>query len=540
MVWRAWGDDGTLGARMSSSIAKASLIWGASILLSRVVGLVREGVLGRMLGASSEADVYWAAFVLPDFLNYLLAGGALSIVFIPLFAAHLERGQEREAWSSFSAIAGFLTVALGVLTIFAWVGMPQLVPLVAPGFDEAQLARLVDITRIILPAQLFHVIGGLIAASLQARDRHGAAALAPVVYNVAIIAGGLIGGRAHGAEGFAWGVLAGSALGPFLTTWIAARGIGLSWSFGLDLGHPDLRAYLARSLPIMLGFSIVVVDDWFLRRLGSTIGEGAVSTLSYAKNLMKVPLGVFGLAAGVAAYPTLARLGARGELGELRLTLLRTLRPLLLLCCAATAVLLVAATPLVTAIYGREALTPEQLRSIVMALNWMALGLTAWSVHNVLARGFYALGNTWMPALLGTGIAALAYPLYALAAGGGRTSSLALVSTFAILAYVAVLGWQLKKRLPGWSSGELHDLKVFIARLAVATATGWALGMVFSLALPEPRSLTGAIVQTSLLAGLTVGGLLIAGDRLHLAEVRQVLQPLLSRLKRTPSEQTPT
>src|SRR5262249_35793013 len=159
-------------------------------------------------------------------------------------------------------------------------------------------------------------------AALLARDRHAPSALAPLVYSLGIVIGGLVGGRAHGAEGFAWGAVVGSVLGPFLVPLIACRGIGLRWSARLQLGPPALRASLARAWPIMLGFSIFVVDDWFLKREGSRVGEGALSVLTYAKNLMRVPVAVIGLAGGAAVYPTLVRLAAEGRKDDLRRTLL--------------------------------------------------------------------------------------------------------------------------------------------------------------------------------------------------------------------------
>src|SRR6476469_11115772 len=119
------------------TIGIASAIWAGSIFLSRIMGLVREQIIGRTLGASRQADLYFASFTLPDFLNYLLAAGALSIVFIPIFLEHLERGDHDRGWDSFSAIANFIvvvgTLGIGLLMIFA----RPLATLVAPGFDHA-------------------------------------------------------------------------------------------------------------------------------------------------------------------------------------------------------------------------------------------------------------------------------------------------------------------------------------------------------------------------------------------------------------------
>lgn len=514
---------------MSGNVAKAGMIWAASIALSRVIGLVREGVIGRTLGSSADADAYFAAFVVPDFLNYLLAGGALSIVFIPIFGAYLARGEEAKGWGAFSAIASFLVVALSVLTIFAWVAMPSIVAVVAPGFDTEQSARLVELSRILLPAQIFHVVGGLLSAALQARDRHREAALAPLVYNLGIIAGGLVLGPTLGAKGFAWGVLAGSALGPFLLPWLACQKLGMRWSLGLEPAHPDLRAYLRRSLPIMVGFSIVAVDDWFLRREGSKLGEGAVSTLTYAKNLMKVPMGVFGLAAGVAAYPTLARLAAEHKLHELRDTLVTTLRHVVLLALAAQVALSVAGRQVAAAVYGRRQLDERAVESIATCLFLVSLGLAAWSAQTIVARGFYALGNTKLPAVLGTIVAVVAFPLYWLAGSSGGVNGLAAVSSLAIVAYVALLAWKLSKELPAFEHSEVRELKLFGAKAAVALAVGWALGTVVSLAFPTPSTLWSALTQSAFLSVLALGAFLTAAHFLHVPEIGQWRDKLLRR-----------
>src|SRR5271165_63816 len=200
------------------AIGIASAIWAGSIFLSRIMGLVREQIIGRTLGASRQADLYFASFTLPDFLNYLLAAGALSIVFIPMFLEHLERSDDKRGWEAFSVIANFIVVlgsiGIALLMIFA----RPLVSLAAPGFTGAgEIDTLVRLIRIVLPAQFFLVVGGLLSAALQAQNLHVLPAMAPLVYSLGIIAGGLIGAHYPGleAEGFAWGVLAGSVVGPF-------------------------------------------------------------------------------------------------------------------------------------------------------------------------------------------------------------------------------------------------------------------------------------------------------------------------------------
>jgi len=510
----------------------AASIWGASILGSRLIGLVREAVLGRTLGAGAETDAYLCAFRVPDYLNYLLAGGALSIVFIPLFAAHLVNRDEARAWRAFSAVANALGLGMLLLVAGAWFAMPWLArTLVAPGFDAANQARLVELSRIVLFAQPFHVVGGLLAAALQARDRHALAALAPLVYNLGIVAGGLLGGSAHGAQGFAWGVVAGSALGPFLLPLLGCLATGLRWSPRLELGHPDLRAYLVRSFPIMVGFSIVFLDDWFLGREGSRLGAGAVSELTYAKNLMKVPVGVVGLAASVAAYPTLVRLFGEGKREELKRTLLAALRAVVLLSLLGQVALVVAGPEIVAVVYGRRQLAPEQVHEIASALSWVSLGLAAWSVQSMLARAFYALGNTWLPALLGTGVGVAAYPLYVWLGARSGIDGLALASTLAILSYALALGFALQRRGLRLEGQEPRELAMFALKSALLLGVGCAVGLVLRRITPEATTLAGTLARGTLLVLGAGAACLALGLTLGLTE----LDGLLRRLRATRS-----
>ncbi len=513
---------------MSKQVRVASVLWGASILLSRIVSMVREGAIGRVLGASAASDVYNASFQLPDFLNYLLAAGALSIVFIPIFAGHLARGDDRAAQASFDAIASFLAVLLLALTAILFALAPALARWIAPGFSAAQTEDLVRLTRIVLPAQVFHVLGGLLSAALQARDRHALPALAPILYTGSIVAGGLLGGSSLGPYGFAWGALAGSFLGPFLLPLIGCLRSGLRLRFAWAPRHPDLRAYLARSLPIMLGFSIVVVDDWYLRHHGSLLGTGTLTILNDAKTLMRVPMGVFGLAAGLAAYPTLARLVAQGRADEMRTTLAATARKVLLLAFAAQVAMTVSGTEIATVVYGRTRMSAEQLSEIGACLGWISIGLGAWCVQAIVARGFYALGNTWLPAVLGTGVAVLAIPLYALAREQLGARGLAAASSIAILVYTIALAAVLHRRTAFLEelSHEAWLLRA-LASLVGGVLVGWSaeavlpLGGESVLAVLASGGLRASIGLAAFLAGCRLLGIreirLLAGLRRHAA-----------------------
>ncbi len=379
-----------LRKRQARTIGIASIIWASSIFLSRIMGLLREQIIGRTLGASREADLYFASFTLPDFLNYLLAAGALSIVFIPIFVEYLERNDRDGGWKALSVIANFIlvvgSIGIALLMVFA----RPLTSFVAPGFTEpGEVDTLVRLIRIILPAQSFLVIGGLLSAALQAQDRHLLPAMAPLVYSAGIIVGGLIGARYPGmsADGFAWGVLAGSAMGPFALPLYGCIKSRIRWFPILSFRNRDLMRYLWLSFPIMIGFSIVVVDEWIVKNQASYLAAGALSYLQYGRTLMKVPIVVFGMAAGVAAYPTLSRLVATGRVAEAYGLVCGAVRVTLFATFAAQVCMTLAGFEAVYLTWGlfsnRFSVADAQATGTVLA--FLCLGLSGWASQTVIS-----------------------------------------------------------------------------------------------------------------------------------------------------------
>jgi len=466
-------------------IGIASIIWAASIFLSRIMGLAREQIIGRTLGASREADLYFASFTLPDFLNYLLAAGALSIVFIPIFVEYLERNDRDGGWKALSVIANFIlvvgTIGIALLMIFA----RPLTSLVAPGFAEpAEVATLVRLIRIILPAQSFLVIGGLLSAALQAQDRHFLPAMAPLVYSAGIIIGGLIGAHypGMGADGFAWGVLAGSAMGPFALPLYGCIKSRMRWYPLLSFWNRDLRRYLWLSFPIMIGFSIVVVDEWIVKNQASYLAPGALSHLQYGRTLMKVPIGVFGMAAGVAAYPTLSRLIATNRVAEAYGLVCSAVRLMLFVTFAAQVCMTLAGVEAVYLVWGlfSNRFSVVDAQATGTALAFLCLGLGGWASQTVISRGFYAFGSTWLPTVVGTLIAFLAVPLYVVLRQQCGAIGLAIASSIAILIYVLLLGWLQYRLFEREAAARDTNLKavpgMLGAAFGLAVATGLAIG----------------------------------------------------------------
>ena len=529
------------------TIGIASAIWAGSIFLSRIMGLVREQVIGRTLGASRQADLYFASFTLPDFLNYLLATGALSIVFIPIFLKYLERGEGDRGWEAFSVIANFVLLAgsfgIALLMVFA----RPLTNIVAPGFTNLDdVDTLVRLIRIILPAQFFHVIGGLLSAALQAQDRHFLPAMAPLVYSACIIIGGLVGAdyAGLGADGFAWGVLAGSVLGPFALPLYGCLKTRMHWYPILSLRNSDLRHYLWLSFPIMIGFSIVVVDEWIIKNQASYLAEGALSYLQYGRTLMKVPIGVFGMAAGVAAYPAISRLVAAGSMVEAYGVLCRAVRLMLIATFAAQVCMTLAgfeAAYLIWGLFGsRFSVADAQATGTI--LLYLCLGLGGWAAQTVISRGFYALGSTWLPTIVGTIIAFVMVPFYVVLRQNWGAIGLAIASSVAILVYVLLLGWLQHRRFEreaaarGTTLSDVPGMLNGALRLAVAAGVAIGIGLAVRAQLLElvPGVLLPAIlIRATVLCAVGIGTYVTLARILGVRELTEIEGMLLRRLKLT-------
>ncbi|MDH3425466.1 MAG: murein biosynthesis integral membrane protein MurJ, partial [Acidimicrobiia bacterium] len=222
-----------LSRSVTSRIGRAALIVGGGILLSRVLGLVRDMVFASVLGANTFTDEYQVAFIIPDFLNYLLAGGYMAITFIPILSRHLSNDDEEGGWAAFSAILRPLTAGMLIFVAVAMVMARPVIDLIEPGFTAEQVDRAAHLTRIVLPAQVFFVVGTLFMAVQYAKEKFFIPTLAPILYNVGIIAGGLlIQGDEPSPDGFAWGVLGGAIVGNFLIQWYGAHQAGLRIQLG--------------------------------------------------------------------------------------------------------------------------------------------------------------------------------------------------------------------------------------------------------------------------------------------------------------------
>ena len=310
---------------------KQTILAGAGImaiaaLLSRVLGWVRDHEIGRYWGNTSHTDAYWAAFMVPDLLYYLLAGGALGAAIIPTFSAYLRRREEKESWEAANTLVTLLgLLALGgivLIIIFA----PVLVTLAAAGFrkDVGKATESAMYVRLLAPMVFFTVLSALFTGILQAHRHFTAPAFAWLVYNFGIIAGAVVGGRYFIQRGDVAGlqVLAdGRGGGAALLVLVQIPALvarGFRYRPSLDLSHPGVREVLRLFLPYMAGLAFTQICLLWLPSFFGSYFPNGVTSLRYANRLVVLPLGVFGIAISTATFPAMAERIDAGEVEGFR------------------------------------------------------------------------------------------------------------------------------------------------------------------------------------------------------------------------------
>jgi putative peptidoglycan lipid II flippase len=298
-------------AAVNRSVSIAAVIMMGSVLLSRLAGTLREITLANLGGAGSEMDAYVAAFLIPELLNHFLAGGFLSVTFIPIFQKYLAADDNEGAWRTFSNMITVGSAAFALFLPAAVVFAPRILSLTGFGSQNTEtFALTARLTRIILPAQIFFYWGAFLMAVQYARQKFFIPALAPLCYNIGIIAGGIFLSPSLGIEGFAWGVLGGAFVGNVAVQLPGALKAGMRYKFRFAPADPEFIRYVKITVPLVAGLGMSFSNEIFFRYFASFLENGAVAAANYALRTMMILVGVFGQASGVAFYPYLTKLAA--------------------------------------------------------------------------------------------------------------------------------------------------------------------------------------------------------------------------------------
>jgi len=520
-------------ALVNGAMLRSATIVSGAFIASRFLGLLREVILARQFGTSGEYDAYVAAFRIPDLLFLVIMAGSFGSAFVPVFAGFLSRGQRQKAWALASSVITMtaLTMVAAAVVAFIFAG-PLVRYLILPGSAPHYQHISMNVMRILLLSPFLLGLGIAAKGILEAQDRFLFPALAPLLYNVAIILGAIFLAGRYGVYGVAVGVVVG-ALWHVSVQIPALIRAGLRYRPHIDLHTAGLSEVGRLLLPRVVGQAAFQINFIVVINLASRLSSGHVTALNYAWMLLMLPHGILALSISTVVFPTMARLFEHGQTDELGGTLARAMRPLLFLTLPASVGLFAFRVAIVRALLQHGAFSQESTHLVAPPLAFLALGLTGYALVEILTRAYYAMHDTRTPVATGVGIILLNILLCSLLLHPLGISGLALSLSATTAVEATVLLTVLHHRLGTFDPGFAG----WFARVALATAI-MALAA-FAAAYPLARALdpgTAPLIVRLLLFCYTIGTValvfVVAAFYLRIPELDHFLARGLRRFPR--------
>ena len=507
-----------MGRRLGRSTAFFSIATG----LSRVAGLVREIFAASYFGVGIQMSAFTIAFLVPNLVRSLFADAALQAAFVPVFTEQLERGKKIEAFRLASTLIFGATLVLGLITGLFILLAPYVMPLFAPGYSGAELDLTIALSRVLFPILIMLGISGVVVGVLNSYNRFGVFAIAPLFWNLAIIAV-LVGLAPAFPEGdkiyaYAIGVVVGTALQLAMVAY-DLRNTPLRLSRVFEWRGPLVKRVLMLMLPVTISLGLINFNLAINGIFGSLVpgqGEDAPAAIDKAFRIYMLPQGMFSVAVATVVFPTLARFAARREYDELRSTVANGMRMILLVLVPAAAAIFVLSEPMVRLVYERGDFSSADTDLVSTALFWFAFSLPFNGLFLLLTRTFFSLQRPWIPTsisglnlLVTAGVSAALYKPYGVA---GIVSATA----FATFASVAAQMFMLRRELGRIELGTLID-----GAIRIAAASALLAGVSYLVW----DVLDGALGAGTLAQIASLGGGLVAGGAIYLGAVLAMRVP---------------
>lgn len=464
-------------------LVRSITTFGSLTLLSRVLGLMRDIIVGAAFGSGAATDAFFVAFKIPNFMRRLFAEGAFSQAFVPVVTEYKETREPDQVRRLIAATAGSLGLVLLVITALGIVFAPWVVRLFAPGFidDPARFELAATMLRWTFSYLLFISLAACAAGVLNTYGIFGPPAFAPVLLNLVLIAAALWGSQytEQPIVALAVGVFIAGVLQLLLQLPYLARLHLLRWPWP-SWTDPGVRRILRLMGPAVFGSSVAQVNLLVDTILASFLLTGSVSWLYFSDRLVEFPLGIFGVALGTVILPRLASEHAKASPERFTLTLDWALRWVLLISAPATVGLVMLAQPMLATLFLHGEFRQLDVLAASMSLSTYALGLTGFILVKVLAPGYFARQDTRTPVRFAVismvfNMALSAVAVLALRHTGIGHAAIALVTALAAWGNALMLLAGLRRLgvyRPGGGWQQLSR-QVAIATLLMALALYW-------------------------------------------------------------------
>lgn len=461
---------------MAPSAGRQAATVAAGILVTRILGFVRERVFAHYFGNSPVADAFRAALKIPNVIRNLLGEGTLSASFIPVYAGLVERGDTAGARRLAGVIASLLILLSAAAAVAGVLLAPIITAVAAPGFEGATRDLTVTLVAIMFPMAGLTILSAWCLGILNTHRRFFLSYAAPAAWNVVQI-GTLIalGSRLAGVDlgvALAFGALGGSLLQLLIQLPGALRHVsGVAW--GIDLTAPGVRQVVRNWVPVVVGAGVAQISSIIDTQLGSLLGTGAVATLGYAQLIAVLPVSLFGVSVAAAALPQLSRDAAGQGTEVLRARIGEGARRVMFFVIPSALAFVVLPGPIVGTLFQTGQFSADDTATVAGVLACYAIGLPAQASVKLLASGFYALGDTRSPVKAATVSMALAALLAFLLMRRYGPAGIALGASAAAYVNVALNFRGLEKRLSLAQGRSWRGSRGALVAGGVAAAAGW-------------------------------------------------------------------
>lgn len=522
--------------RRIQTIGGAALIIALSGVFSRLLGFLRDRMLASTFGAGDALDAYYAAFRIPDLFYGLLVAGALSAAFVPLFT-ELQEKKAQESWRLTTGLLQAIVLVLGALSLISILFTPFLVALLVPGFNEESQATTVMLTRIMLLSPLLLGLSAVFGGVLVSLQRFIAYSLAPVLYNAGIIFGIWFLVPQYGIEGVAWGVVIGALL-HMLIQYPAFLSTGFVYTKETLFFWRDekLRTVIKLMVPRSLSMGITQVSLFVVTIFASTLSVGSLAAFNFANNIQSVPLGIFGVAFSLAAFPVLSAFAAKKKHEDFFYSVINTSKRILFFVIPVSVAMILFRAQIVRIILGSGEFDWEDTIMTFEILSYFALSLFAQCLIPLFARSFFALKNTKTPLYIAlfsevVHIITLVWllPFY-------EEQALALSFSIGTIVNFVLLYFALRKQVPVWKDQEFFwPVGKMVLAAMIAGVVAQISKSAFALTTNELDTFIEVFLQ--LLAGLLIGGgvYLASATFLKVEELSLIHKLIFQKLLRRPA-----
>jgi len=475
-----------LACRALSDMLKSSGAMAGATLLSRLLGMVRVMIYARFMGDGPIASAFVYAFQIPNLFRRLLGEGALTAAFIPLFKNKEKTEGDKAMWHTANAVVSALVV---ISSLVIGVVMLGLSAALMWGEFDTHTRLMLELLRVVFPYMLLVCLAAVFMGMLNSRGYFFIPAMGATLLNVVMIATVLLVAPRWGEDlgeqifALAFGVLvAGVAQAGFQLPYLYREGYRLRWV--TPWRNDSVREVVRKMIPATIGvaafqFNIIITQTlafWIERSSGAQI----VASFEYAVRLMELPQGVFGVSLATFLLPTLAGLAADKQFPEFRDNLRRGMGYLFFVNAIAAAMLMVLAEPMVRLLFQHGAFTADSTRRASFALMCLAPSLLTYSAVNVMARAFYALGDTKVPMQISAVCLCLnivvLLPLIFMFPKGLQAGALGVANALSSLLNVGLLSYALKRKMPKWEiQSLLRPVAGMLLAAVVAGGVAWFL-----------------------------------------------------------------